>query len=133
MTFHASRSLIFITFMHLSLVLHLAALLVYPTSFLAVFPCFYFLSSWSSSSLLITLHILLMSDLVVSAFLNTVSFDFTQDMENKIRSTLNNIYFGKTRDIVNSLRSIDTLQDPAQKAAFQDDIRKALINRPKAQ
>ena len=54
-------------------------------------------------------------------------------MENKIRSTLNNIYFGKTRDIVNRLRSIDTLQDPAQKAAFQADIRNAILNRPQAQ
>lgn len=56
-----------------------------------------------------------------------------EEMENKIRSTLNNIYFGKTRDIVNGLRSIDPLQDPAQKAAFQADIRNALINRQKAQ
>lgn len=28
----------------------------------------------------------------------------SQDMENKIRSTLNEIYFGKTKDIVNGLR-----------------------------
>lgn len=33
-----------------------------------------------------------------------LSYFFSQDMENKIRSTLNEIYFGKTKDIVNGLR-----------------------------
>ena len=65
---------------YLSLVLPLATLFVHPTSFLAFFlRSFHMLQDVPISLLKKVawhLHILFMSDLVVSAFHNTVSFDF---------------------------------------------------------
>lgn len=50
----------------------------------------------------------------------------SQDMENKIRSTLNEIYFGKTKDIVNGLRSVQTFADKSKQEALKNDLVEAL-------
>lgn len=53
-----------------------------------------------------------------------------EDMENKMRSTLDQIYFSKTRDIVNDLRSAQSQADKEKQHNIQNEIAKAVLNRP---
>lgn len=54
-------------------------------------------------------------------------------MENKMRNTLNEIYFGKTKDICNDLRSLESLNEEADKRALQMGLANALMQRNKKQ
>lgn len=54
-----------------------------------------------------------------------------EDMENKMRSTLDQIYFSKTRDIVNDLRSSQSQVDKEKQHNIQNEIARAVLNRPR--
>lgn len=55
----------------------------------------------------------------------------TQEMENKMRTTLNEIYFSKTKDIVNDLRSVTSKSERSKQNELRAEIGNALKNRQK--
>lgn len=53
----------------------------------------------------------------------------SQEMENKIRSTLNEIYFGKTKQIVGDLRSMENTADKQKHQMLVGELTKAVAGK----